>query len=93
MKAKHPAGRDRSKIPAALRQAQGRLLRQAQGRLRGGGSIELLGSILVYSDPLPIGAWAKAKKACRRGKGRQAPSEEWDRGGEDQDGRGLMNWK
>jgi len=34
-KAKHSAGRDRSKIPGALR--------QAQGRLRGGGSIELLG--------------------------------------------------
>jgi|SRR3989304_5182870 len=35
-KAKRRAGRDRSKIPGALR--------QAQGRLRGGGAIELLGA-------------------------------------------------
>src|SRR3990172_13058786 len=46
MKSKHLAGRDRSKIPGALR--------QAQGRLRGGGSIELLGRTLHASVATPI---------------------------------------
>src|SRR3990172_3861129 len=52
MKARYSAGRDRSKIPGALR--------QAQGRLRGGGSIELLGSPL-------IGFWGPALVQPDRG--------------------------